>query len=385
MATALVLGWLGLACPAFAGPVDRQADALRAGGDLHVQRRFAWDMAAAALPAFEAWPGEGAAFAPAGSRPGPTGIRGFDRAPSARAATETALAPVIAYTLYNAAAFEHLRRYRLYSRPELDHMRATATSIPDFPRGSAILKSVWWPIAGDRPTAMPVWDPDANPPRALGNPYVGWPRVVAVVPPAGRSAPVRLAFAGRTISGARRIDLAALYHVRLDDGLARRIMGDAESAKVAWMVLGRPLRAGDQLALVGANLAAREAEDWVWAALWWHDRPDEGPFAADRPDGLRGVWRNYLMQTAFDPRTPTEADGAPHVAFNPWLEARFPDDGQGGGVVSNCLSCHLRASYPPSGFLPVTRGPPDAQADPALASGKLRTGLVWSVPLHARP
>ena len=71
------------------------------------------------------------------------------------------------------------------------------------------------------------------------------------------------------------------------------------------------------------------------------------------------------MQVAFDAETPKTSDGAPHVCFNPWLEGRFPDGGQGGGTASNCLACHRRASYPAVAFLPVTRGAPNLHSDPA--------------------
>ena len=137
--------------------------------------------------------------------------------------------------------------------------------------------------------------------------------------------------------------------------------------------------------LVSANLASKEIDDWVWATFWWHDRPDEGAFAADRPAALQGAWRNYLMQVAFDSTIPAAADGGPHACFDPWLEGRFPDGGHGAGAVSNCMTCHRRASYPAVDFLPVTRGEPDLAGDPAYAPGRLRTGMLWSIALHARP
>jgi hypothetical protein len=192
-------------------------------------------------------------------------------------------------------------------------------------------------------------------------------------------------FAGRNFPRARRISLGAFYHVAVDAPMAGRMMRDPETRKAVLIALGRPLRAGDYLVLVAANLAAREIPDWIWASFWWHDRPDQGPFAADKPQTLPSPWRNYLMQTAFDSEKPVAADAGPHICFNPWLEGRFPDGGHGGGTASNCMACHQRASYPPIAFLPVTRGAPDLRGDPAFAPGRLRTSFLWSLAMHAKP
>ncbi|HWA21117.1 MAG TPA: hypothetical protein VG735_01830, partial [Caulobacterales bacterium] len=183
----------------------------------------------------------------------------------------------------------------------------------------------------------------------------------------------------------KRIGIDAFHHVAVDAPMAEAIMRDPEGKRAVLLALGRPLEQGDELALVGLNLMTREIDDWVWAAFWWHDRPDVGPFAADRPPGLRTPWNNYLMQAAFDAQTPVAEDGSAHIAFNPWLEGRFPDGGKGGGTASNCMACHRRASYPASSFLPVTRGAADFARDPALAPDRLRTSFLWSIALHSQP
>jgi hypothetical protein len=171
----------------------------------------------------------------------------------------------------------------------------------------------------------------------------------------------------------------------VDSRMASRLMRDPTARKAALIALGREIRSGDYLALVAANLATKELPDWIWVTFWWHDRPDEGPFASGRPASLEKAWRNYRMATTFDSNLPASADGGPQICFDPWLEGRFPDGGQGNGMVSNCIACHRRASYPPIGFLPVTRGMPDLKRDPAYAPGRLRTGFLWSISLHARP
>jgi len=138
--------------------------------------------------------------------------------------------------------------------------------------------------------------------------------------------------------------------------------------------------------LVCVHVTTKEIPEWVWATFWWHDRPNDGPFAADRPAAVTGVWRNFRMNTAYSMDTPREYDGTPHSCFNPWLEARFAN-----GVASNCMTCHQRATWPmptpPAGvsqpFLPVTRGamPPD---DPFF-QGRTKLDFLWSVAFESSP
>jgi hypothetical protein len=293
--------------------------------------------------------------------------------------------PVIAYSLFNDPAFGHVLSHKLNSREVLSRSAAASErDVPAFPSDSIIVKTVWWPVAHDRPTAMPVWDPAVNPARPEGNPYTTWRRVVAV-DAAGMTAsePISIDFAGRKFVNVRRVDLETIYYVNVDEALAKSVMRDPEGRRAILIALGRPLEPGDRLALVGINMMSREIDNWIWAAFWWHDFPDDGPFAYARPENLKAPWSNYLMQAAFDSQTPASSDGGAHIAFNPWLEGRFPDGGNGGGTVSNCVACHRRASYPPVNFLPVTRGEPGVN-DPAIGPERLRTSFLWSIAIHAQ-
>lgn len=397
---------LSFARPAAPVPVsgpaaERSLEALRKDGDMARQRGHVWSLLAAITrpsgsgrPLFETWHGEGELFGdPAPSDPA-SGIEGFYRTDDGTAALEPhADVPVLTYTLYNGPAFRHILRYRLNETAGLEALRRSGPAdaevagdrqVPAFPATSVVMKTVWWPVARDMVTAMPVWDPADNPALAGGNPYTSWRRVVGIDPKGGGSPTVRLDFAGSAYPGARRVGLDAFYHVRVDAGMARRMMDDPPTAKAMLIALGRPLQAGDYLVLAGANLATREIPEWIWAAFWWHDAADKGPDAAGRPASLKGAWRNYLMEAAFDTAVPAAKDGGPHIAFNPWLEGRFPDGGHGPGLHSNCMACHARASYPAVMFLPVTRGAPDVKHDRAYAPGRLRTSFLWSLAMHAR-
>jgi hypothetical protein len=87
------------------------------------------------------------------------------------------------------------------------------------------------------------------------------------------------------------------------------------------------------------------------------------------------------MATSYSMDGPPEEDGGAHVAFNPWLEARFVN-----GVHSNCMTCHRRAvfsgkSSDPS-FLPITRGTPP-KTDPRF-QGSTKVDFLWSILLESQ-
>ena len=103
---------------------------------------------------------------------------------------------------------------------------------------------------------------------------------------------------------------------------------------------------------------------------------------------LKGVLleeRILGVETGACPHTAVREDPSMNLAAVEEMEGRFPDGGHGAGAVSNCMTCHRRASFPAVDFLPITRGEPDLAGDPAYAPGRLRTGMLWSIALHARP
>jgi len=314
--------------------------------------------------------------------------------PKGVVAPAVAGASVLSFVLYNFPAFNHVRSNALFKAPTLDGLLKTGApnktfpndrDIPPFPANAISLKTVWWPIAKDKITAMPIWDPDQNPALKTGNPPTTWARYVAVDPTRPDVPPDEFAsvqFNGQT-EHAHVVGTNKIHLIQLTADQAAGINSDGVLSGVAQSALGRPLHAGDFAALVATHMTTKEIDNWVWATFWWHDQPDQGSFAADRPSQVAGVWRNYLMNVSYDLNLPKQADGTPHVAFNPWLEARFPDAGHGGGVVSNCMNCHNRASYPDMSFLPVYRGNPDPQ-DQAFNAGRLRTDFLWSVPDQAQ-
>jgi hypothetical protein len=264
--------------------------------------------------------------------------------------------------------------------------------IPDFPVRAMSLKTIWWPAFGDQPTRIPVWNDSPathSPSDEDENGWMNWKREVAVdmtrqyVPP-GETTRIRGSQNPLDVVGRDRF---YAFQVTMDniDSLNRSIREDdtGNLPNFLQFAIDRDhFVVGDYLLFLGFHFTSKEINDWTWSTLWWHDKPDAGPFAADRPQEVTGVWRNYLMTIADDEVTPHESDGSPRAAFNPWLEGGFAN-----GTLSNCMNCHHRASYPrraprQSGgrdFLPVRRGPPDPATDPALRPGRLQLDFLWSI------
>jgi len=380
-------------------PADEAAlETIRRRGDLPAERRHCWQVFAGMtqpgpdgrLPAFLTWYGTAQVFDRAAASPqsaAPDDLKQIFAlsATGAAANRRSSAPPLIIRAHYNRDAFRHIRENSLYRVSRLRALALSGPAVADFPRSSVVVKSAWWPIPPNGVVALPVWDPQLNPPTANGNDYPSWARVVAVSA-GGESGPaaVDVDFMGKTFHSARRVDVGALFRIVIDRGAATRLSQDPAAKKIAMMVLGRPLQSGDSLALVAVHVATREIAEWVWATFWWHDAPTGGPFATQRPAGLAGPWRNYLMNVSLSSELPREPDGTAHIAFNPWFEARFPDRGGGGGVVSNCTSCHQRASAPGQEPFTVTRGAAPMATAAAVDTPRVRTSSLWSISLEAQ-
>ncbi|MEA2859462.1 MAG: hypothetical protein QOC72_1501 [Methylobacteriaceae bacterium] len=392
-------------------PADKQTlEQYRTSGNLSAQRAHVWNVFAGMTQPtpdgkhaiFETWYSEREAFATGavpqalGPRPmvfrftNPRQLQGKAGQPAPQAAGSELLSEV----MYNYPNYNHIRSNRLYLFSKLQDLQQSGASdphipndktVPPFPKEAISLKTVWWPVAKDKPTPMPIWDPELNPANNNGNPYTTWVRAV-VVDPTRQNIPenetMTVSFHGQH-PNSRVYGLDRFHYVIVDDQTAANAMSNGRLRQFVNDVLHRDLQAGDYALFVGTHLTTKEIDDWVWATFWWHDRPDAGSFAADRPDSVKGVWRNYLMSASYDLNLPREQDGSPHIAFNPWLEAGFRklNGGDGSGLQSNCMNCHLRAAAPQDtfGFLPIFRGDPKVQTDPAYAPGLLRTDFLWSI------
>lgn len=387
-------------------PADKATlEGFRTSQNLSALRKHSWmlfagmtQMTPDGTPFWETWYQAGETFRPAGPTPqGPRRIiREFSTPVQLRATGLEPHAPgnsTLSFVLFNQENNDHIRTNGLYQVSKLQSINSSFPAstpwdrrkVPDFPARAMTLKTIWWPAAGDRPTPMPIWDNDPANPAAQGNPWSSWKRVVAVDTsrqqvPSGETTTIPFGGIDRPNSHVVGRDRFYAVPVTADiiDSINQAIQGGDVGLQVNIQgAIGRDLMVGDFLLFLGFHVTSKEIDDWTWSTFWWHDQPDTGPFAADRPSEVKGVWRNYLMTLADDQVTPLESDGSPHVGYNPWLEARFPD-----GILSNCMTCHHRASFPPTratAFLPVRRGAPNPNTDPALAPGRLQVDFLWSI------
>jgi hypothetical protein len=291
-------------------------------------------------------------------------------------------------TLFNAELRQHTRANGLTSHAALTAINDGWTAqtpiadrkVIDYPKEAMSLKLVWLAVRGTGMTTIPIWDEQAVVANAPAQDVQTWPRSI-VVDPSRETVPT-----GETATGRRRgpggtpkdypnshvVPLKSFYHFKVSAEQATE-MGVTE---------------GDFFVLMAMHYTTKEIPNWVWGTLWWHDRPDDGPFAKGRLPAteIKGPWRNYLMDVSYDMTVPKETDDTPNAVFNPWLEARFIN-----GVNSNCMTCHQRALWPmPSAsppenrpWLPVTRGA--AAAGDPLFRTRTKLDFLWSLALETPP
>ena len=228
------------------------------------------------------------------------------------------------------------------------------------------LKLIWKRVTKTGLTQLPVWDEKPRVPVAPEQPEKSWERVV-LIDPTRSTIPVDerkdALVNGKLLKDAVVVPLSSFYRFQLGAQQAASL-GAAE---------------GDWMVLVAMHYTTKEIPNWVWATFWWHDKPEVGQYAADKPGSavLKNVWRNYLMDVSYDMDSPKESDGTPNAVFNPYLEAGFAN-----GVNSNCMTCHQRAVWTKKGasFRPITRG----AAKPTDAHFKDATmvDFLWSLLLE---
>jgi hypothetical protein len=298
---------------------------------------------------------------------------------------------LLSFVLLSPSAHKFIRTNQLYKSQTLDGLRTQGkTNIPDFPNDAMSLKAVWWPVKKDGFSALPVWDAQPTKPIVGSNDFPTWKRILAIDPnrttiPAGETTSLRFYdVTAPTPEQASPVMINNVTVAPIQDLYCLKLTADDLANADSRQNLNRSFRelyrrdvtAGDYVALVALHCTTKEIPNWTWQTFWWHDKPDTGKFADGRPDQVTGVWRHYLMNISYDMVSPTEADGTPHVCYNPWLEARFQN-----GTMSNCMTCHQLAVWPTDGtFLPITRGP---QSD-SFFDQKTKLDFLWSLGFESK-
>lgn len=287
---------------------------------------------------------------------------------------------------YNLAACQHISANGLNKpaarvRRNCDFGQAPPEDrhVPAFPPSAVAVKAIWTIASKSRLTPLPVWDPESNSAQPGGNDPMGtaagrWTRYVAV-----NTDPTK--YVGTQtfnvqvwddtahrfdVHRARVVPVSSFFRIQITPEIAGAAAEVAEALAISEIPLP-----GDYLILVGLHVTTKEIPNWVWATFWWHDQPDRGPHAAQRPSSILDPWNNYLMNVSYDMNDPRESDGTAHINFNPYLEAAAD-----GGVKSNCMTCHRLAAVP---RIAPTRTPGAISIGDPRFSGKMKTDFLWTL------
>ncbi len=320
---------------------------------------------------------------------------------------------VMGFVKFDPTAAAHITKQRLFSTAALDALLdGGAQQIPAFPATALVAKPVFQVVklgelVNGRYYALKVWPGPPEIPQAFAPSQ--WPGCVWVDVLDGGDGHGAIDEAPASDGSSRTEEttypLASIIHYRLS-------AADAAGLNQAKPTTGAA--AGDYAILVAMHVAGREIARWTWQTFWWTPTPDDPrepsspAIASQRPAQLRGAARNYAMALAYTLFTPDqpyvggENSGAPVYAYNPWIEARFgPDDlpdsqplvdaagrviANNVGVQTNCLSCHIRASYNPNlrATAPRFAGARYTDLGDAQFVGTLQVDFLWAIARHAR-
>lgn len=320
---------------------------------------------------------------------------------------------VVGFVKFDPTAADHIRRQALLQRTTLDLLlEGGAQQVPPFPSTALAVKPVFQVIrardlVAGRYYALKAWSGPPAAPQPWGP--AQWPGAVwlDVLEGGSGSGAIDTPFApdGSTRTDDTTYPLSAIIHYRLS-------AADAVALNAAKP--GTDAAGGDVAILVAMHVAGRETARWTWQTFWWTPAPDDPPapssaaIAQARPTELAGPARHYAMALAYTMLSPDQPyvggdNVAPAVyAYNPWLEAGLrpadlPDSRRGfdplgqpasnnTGVQTNCMSCHIQATYNPQqlGTAPRFTGARYVDLGAAEFVGTLQTEFLWSIARHAQ-
>lgn len=233
------------------------------------------------------------------------------------------------------------------------------------PASYVVTKHMYWPVKAKGLTALPVWHDDFGAKYAGYAGYEMWKTLAAIDPSGkrvGQSAQVSYLYGvfkhksstpWPTITRqAKVVGLQDFYHHRVTEA-DWDSFDEADKAIInaaSYWLSNQPFGVGDYLVTVAMHINTKEIPSWGLQSVWWSDRPDRTPYAANRPAGMKatGPWNHYLLTEAYG----IPEKGNPHqlpVATNPYIElVTHP-------VGTNCYTCHARAGWP-SSFKAMTAG-----------------------------
>lgn len=269
---------------------------------------------------------------------------------------------MVAGVIYNDAAYNSIVGRGLNNSQTLERMLPPpGRQQPNWPRldpNSVVLKPMMWPVPQTGYWALPVWD-DAT---SDGGAYTGfeiqgqWPRAVALTaePQASGTRNVSLLTNGGVTNNGAALGPNAYQNApvhSIDEFYGfRPDLASMDACDLAilnassYWAYNRPFQQGDYLVVVAMHIMTREQTNWTFQSVWWHDRPNVGPYSTGRPSSLPpGTWSNYLMTSTYGFAGPPGPGGEAQwpIAYNPYIELAADHP-----IRTNCMNCHHRAAAP---------------------------------------
>lgn len=321
---------------------------------------------------------------------------------------------MVAGVIYNSTAFSTIRERKLYLASTLDDLNKPGKPndppkhIEQFPRESIVLKPMLWPVKGTGYTPLPVWDDlpaSADQGKYIGYEIVGtkrrpkWWRAVAITAQPERRVKQRnvqyLYDVYRRKGGARLgpityrsakvVPVESFYHFRFSQEALNKLSACDRAIldASAYWAYKRPFQAGDYLVLIAMHIITKEQHYWTFQSVWWHDQPDKGPYATQRPnippEKAPGPWRHYLLTSTYGITQLKNPKKLP-ITYNPYVELAA-----GHPIRTNCMNCHHRAAWPHDNSNYEALGPhtPDAldvfTMDNPIFKGLLTVDSMWAM------
>jgi hypothetical protein len=276
-------------------------------------------------------------------------------------------AGIVGFVKYDPTAAKYLYDNKLFFKSVLESYKKEGelAAIPEFPLGGVSLKPVFATLDSINPAtgnySLQVW------PGEQGNNQRSWGRTAW-----NNAVDVTINGASDPSNGIYSIN--DFIHFRIDSAQAAVIKNNPQ-------LTGEAPKAGDYAVLLGMHVSSKENVRWTWQTFWWSANhndpyaPSSGLIASLRPkDQLDNAANHYAMAVAYNMTQKAQAntggnnEGVQSIyAYNPYLEAGFPEDQftkgnqlvsdtygpdyakiQGElndwGMQTNCMSCHIQAT-----------------------------------------
>jgi hypothetical protein len=300
---------------------------------------------------------------------------------------------VVGFVKYDPSSAAHIFNNQLYNYKKLKSMikPGKIANIPAFPSSTVAIKPVFQVLTdtasvkiGPDLYQIPAWPGYHN--------QISMDSVVkGGFGPTAWDNFVKITTAGDTDAANKVFSIKDFINFKLNQAQADSIIAGGTN-----FITGGTPKAGDYAVLVGMHVNTRENQRWTWQTFWWSEDPEapQSPssslIASQKPASLDRAAKHYSMGVAYNMISPSqdytkgsnantkaEPDKTSVYAFNPYLEAGFPESTfkagnekvvaayskgyqrvgatklpsgkyEGGvmnrvGIQTNCMSCHGQA------------------------------------------